>query len=69
MSLQEGKLAAGDEVEVVHRPDHDVTVALMFAALTTDRPLLPRLLAVDGLVEEARLAAEKYVAGLAASGS
>ena len=67
--LEEGTLQAGDEVEVVHRPGHGVTVSHMFRALLTDRSLLPDLLSVDGLVEEARLAAEKYVAGLAASGS
>jgi hypothetical protein len=34
----------------------------MFRALTTDRALLPELLRVDGLVDEAREKAEKYVA-------
>ena len=37
----------------------------MFRALTTDRSLLPELLRVDGLVDEAREAAEKYVAATA----
>jgi len=61
--VQEGVLAAGDPVEVVHRPGHGVTVSTMFRALTTDQDLLPRLLVVDGLVVEARERAEKYVAG------
>lgn len=60
--VEEGLVAAGDAIEVVHRPGHGVTVSTMFLALTTDRPLLPRLLAVDGLAAEARAAAEKYVA-------
>ena len=60
--LEEGELEAGDAIEVVHRPGHGVTVSHMFRALITDRTLLPDLLAVDGLVEEARRAAEKYVA-------
>lgn len=60
--VQEGLLAAGDPVEVVHRPGHGVTVSTMFRALTTDQGLLPRLLVVDGLVAEARGRAEKYVA-------
>ena len=34
----------------------------MFRALTTDRDLLPRLLRVDGLVEEARSRVERYLA-------
>jgi MOSC domain-containing protein YiiM len=60
--LEEGALAAGDEVVVEHRPGHGVTVTTMFRALTTNRSLLPRLLRVDGLVEEARRTAEAYVA-------
>ncbi|HLK94667.1 MAG TPA: MOSC domain-containing protein [Nocardioidaceae bacterium] len=43
--LEEGTLQAGDPIEVVERRDHDVTVGLMFRALTTERELLPRLLA------------------------
>ena len=60
--VEEGTLRAGDALIVEHRPDHDVTVSTMFRALTTDRSLLPLLLEVDGLVAEARQAAEKYVA-------
>jgi MOSC domain-containing protein YiiM len=43
--LVPGAVAAGDRVEVVHRPDHEVTAALVFRATTTDRDLLPSLLA------------------------
>ncbi|MGZ5399436.1 MAG: MOSC domain-containing protein [Nocardioides sp.] len=64
--IEEGELRAGDEIEVVHRPGHGVTVSHMFRAVTTDRQLLPDLLAVDGLVAEARRAAEQYVARAAA---
>lgn len=60
--LAEGAVAAGDELEVVHRPGHGVTVSTMFRALMTDHALLPELLRVDGLVTEARLRAEQYVA-------
>ncbi len=60
--VQAGVLAAGDPVEVVHRPGHGVTVSTMFRALTTEHALLPGLLAVEGLVHEARERAEKYVA-------
>lgn len=59
--VEEGEIRAGDPIEVVHRPGHGVTVSHMFRALTTDRSLLPDLLAVDGLVEEARRSAEEYV--------
>ncbi len=60
--VQEGVLAAGDAIDVVHRPGHGITVTTMFRALTTDQELLPRLLVVDGLVAEARERAEKYAA-------
>ncbi|HEU5456043.1 MAG TPA: MOSC domain-containing protein [Nocardioides sp.] len=60
--VEEGTLQAGDAVIVEHRPGHGVTVSTMFRALTTDRSLLPLLLQVDGLVAEARQAAEKYLA-------
>lgn len=63
--VQEGVLAAGDPIEVVHQPGHGVTVSTMFRALTTERSLLPELLRVDGLVAEARETAERYVAGQA----
>ncbi|QBR94327.1 MOSC domain-containing protein [Nocardioides euryhalodurans] len=60
--LEEGEVFPGDRAEVVHRPGHGVTVSTMFRALTTERGLLPRLLVVDGLVDEARESAEAYVA-------
>ncbi len=38
--LREGELGAGDDVEVLHRPDHGVTVALVNRALLLDETLL-----------------------------
>jgi MOSC domain-containing protein YiiM len=58
--LQPGVLAAGDPIEVVHRPGHGVSVAMMFRALHGEPELLPRLLEVDGLVAEARRRAETF---------
>lgn len=60
--VEEGALRSGDAVTVEHRPGHGVTVAEMFRAVTTERDLLPRLLVIDDLVAEARVAAEKYIA-------
>jgi MOSC domain-containing protein YiiM len=60
--LEPGTLRPGDQLDVVHRPGHGVTVSTMFRALTTERELLPRLLEVQGLVAEARRRAEEYVA-------
>jgi MOSC domain-containing protein YiiM len=42
--IEEGELGAGDEVEIVHRPDHDVTLALFVEAYEHDRSQLHRLL-------------------------
>ncbi|MFJ7271567.1 MOSC domain-containing protein [Streptomyces sp. NPDC099050] len=53
--LREGSVSPGDTVEVVHRPDHEVTVEFWFRAFTTERELLPRTLAAgEALEPEAR---------------
>ncbi len=63
--LEPGEITTGDEIEVVHRPEHDITVALMFRAFTTERELLPRLLeAGDAMPPKPRAAAERYVSGV-----
>lgn len=51
--LEPGAVRAGDAIEVVHVPDHEVTIGLAFRALTTERELLPALTAADALPEEA----------------
>ncbi len=47
--LEEGDVGAGDTIEVVFRPDHEVTMALMTEALLHDKALLPRLLEAPAL--------------------
>ncbi|CAL9555359.1 hypothetical protein SUDANB15_04497 [Streptomyces sp. enrichment culture] len=66
--IRPGEIRAGDTVRIVHRPDHDVTVALQFRAVTTERALLPRLPAAGGALHPEALAmarayVEKYGAG------
>jgi MOSC domain-containing protein YiiM len=62
-----GVIRSGDTIEIVHRPEHDVTVALAFRALLTQRDLLPRLLeAGDDLSEEMRGTALAYQSDQAA---
>ncbi|MES5816423.1 MOSC domain-containing protein [Streptomyces sp. RG80] len=61
--ISPGEIRADDPIEVVHRPDHEVTVALQFRAATTERTLLPRLLAAgEALHPEVLADARKYVA-------
>jgi MOSC domain-containing protein YiiM len=47
--VEHGTLAAGDPITVVHRPDHDVTVAVVANACHDDRSLAPRLLSAPEL--------------------
>ncbi|MGX1855571.1 MOSC domain-containing protein [Streptomyces sp. NBC_01456] len=59
--IEPGEIRAGDAVELVHRPAHEVSIQLMFQALTLRRELLPRLLEAGGaLPEEARRRAVAY---------
>ncbi|MFF8830560.1 MOSC domain-containing protein [Streptomyces sp. NPDC015131] len=61
--VEPGEVCAGDAVEVVHRPDHEVTVGLAFRAVTLERELLPGVLAAgDALDPEWRETALKYAA-------
>jgi MOSC domain-containing protein YiiM len=61
--LQEGDVRAGEELVVVDRPDHGVTVETMFRAHTTERALLPELLGVEGLKPAVYERVAEYLAG------
>jgi MOSC domain-containing protein YiiM len=52
--IDPGDIRAADSVEIVRRPDHDVTVALVFRAMTREPELLSRLLVADALPEEVK---------------
>jgi MOSC domain-containing protein YiiM len=47
--VQPGHVRAGDEVRLVYSPPHDVTIGLVFRALTAEPELLPRLVAASAL--------------------
>jgi MOSC domain-containing protein YiiM len=49
--IESGTVGNGDEIEVIDRPDHEVTVGLVFRAMTTEPELLPGILAADALPE------------------
>ncbi len=52
--IEPGPVSAGDVVEILHRPGHAVTIAVVFRAVTTEPELLPRLLAAEALPAEIR---------------
>lgn len=60
--LAPGTVQAGDAIEVVHEPDHDVTVADAMRIASHDRHDAARLLEIDGTAERVREWAEKQVA-------
>jgi MOSC domain-containing protein YiiM len=47
--IEEGDVGAGDRIEVLERPDHDVTVGLIAHAFLHDHSRLPELLAAPRL--------------------
>jgi MOSC domain-containing protein YiiM len=57
--IREGDLGAGDEIHVVHRPDHDLTIRDVFRIYTRDRNEVERLVAIPQLSESWREWAER----------
>ena len=60
--LREGELAAGDEIQIVERPEHDVTMELMADARLNRGGHDERLLAAPGLPEKWRRRAAQAAA-------
>lgn len=63
--IEPGEIRAGDPVEIVHRPGHDVTVVMAFRSETVERSLLPKVLAAGealhtGLLRDARAYVAKH---------
>ena len=50
--ISPGTVRAGDTIEVEHRPDHDVTINLVYRAKMSEPALLPQLLPADALSAE-----------------
>jgi MOSC domain-containing protein YiiM len=59
--LTEGELGVCDEVVVHDRPAHNVTIGLVFRALTTERELMAQLADVDELPRDIRELARRSV--------
>ncbi len=60
--IEPGEIRAGDVLEIADRPDHDVSVAVCFRALTLEPELLPRLLAADALPNDLQQRARRRTA-------
>lgn len=60
--LEPGPVRAGDDVVVVDRPAHDVTIGQAFRALTVDADTLPSLLVADALPEYVKETARRRLA-------
>ncbi|MBY0442906.1 MAG: MOSC domain-containing protein [Mycobacteriaceae bacterium] len=56
-----GPVRAGDTITVSYRPDHDISVALVFRALTREPNLLPNILDTPALAEPVRQTAARRV--------
>ncbi|UGY93164.1 MOSC domain-containing protein [Streptomyces gobiensis] len=60
--IEPGEVRAGDSIELLYRPEHEVSVSFLFRAYTTEPELLPRILAAgDALDPEARQKALKRI--------
>ncbi len=59
--VRPGTARAGDRIVVTDRPDHDITVGLVFRAMLLEPDLLPRLTDVDALPARIRDAARQRV--------
>jgi MOSC domain-containing protein YiiM len=53
--IDAGTIRTGDPIEVIHQPDHQVSIGLVFRATTTERNLLPRLLAAEPYLDRGTL--------------
>ena len=59
--IVEGELAAGDQIQVVHRPLHDLTVRDVFRIYTRDRGEAGRMLGIHQVSESWRKWAENWL--------
>ena len=60
--IEPGRVQAGDAVEIVHRPDHDVTIGTVYRAMMLEPDLMPSLLVADALPEPLKRKARKRAA-------
>jgi MOSC domain-containing protein YiiM len=59
--ISPGRTRAGDSISIDYRPDHDVTIGLVFRARMSDPTLLSRLVDADALSSELKAYARRRV--------
>ena len=59
--IVEGAVGAGDEIRIIERPDHELTIRDIFRIYTRDREEIGRLLAVPRISESWRKWAENFL--------
>lgn len=64
--IEPGTIAAGDQVRIVTRPDHDLTPAEVSRIHTVDRGEAGRLLEVDAVAERVRRWAQRHLGAVEA---
>jgi MOSC domain-containing protein YiiM len=60
--ISPGPVCAGDPITIDSRPDHDVTIGLVFRARMTEPQLLPQLLVADALSADLQAYARRRAA-------
>jgi MOSC domain-containing protein YiiM len=60
--ISPGAVSAGDPIRIDYRPDHHVTIGLVFRARMTEPALLPQLLVADALSAELQAYARRRAA-------
>ncbi|MFM2103099.1 MAG: hypothetical protein RL740_186, partial [Actinomycetota bacterium] len=52
--IQEGQIQAGDAIEIIHKPDHQITILDIFSAKSGDRTRIQEIAQVAELSEKYR---------------
>jgi MOSC domain-containing protein YiiM len=59
--LEPGPVRAGDAIDIVRRPDHEITIGLVYRAMMLEPELMGSLLVADALPEPLKLQARRRV--------
>ena len=60
--ISPGAVRSGDTISIDYRPDHDVTIGIVFRARMSESDLLPQLLLADALPSELKDYARRRIA-------